>query len=309
MKTTTDTVLLGGSANFLASTNKFMPRVMFAPEDGTGADKTAEEKKAADTAAADADEEKDKAAAELAEAEAAAAALEDSDKDAKTLAADKAKLLREVMDKKAKLKAAETKAAETAAALAAYDGIDPVKVKELVRKEADAEKAAAEAKGDFDRVKAMMVEEHAKEKKTLEDKIAELTQARQVDADTINNLTVGNDFGSSTFIKDSLTLTPSKARALYGAHFEIQDGKTVAFDKPAGKANRTMLVNSSGDPLSFDEAFKRIIDADPDKETLLKAKVAAGAGSSSTQKTTEQKKPANDGVYGVSRIRIGLDTL
>lgn len=287
--------------------------VAYAPaNEGTGADeKTAEqletEKRAANLAAGDADDEKDAAAAELAEAEAAAAALEDTGKDTKTLAAEKAKLLREVMDKKTKLKDAEKKVADAAAAIAAYEGIDPAKVRELVKKEADAEKAAAEAKGDFDRVKAMMVEEHGKEKKVLEDKIAELTAARAADADMINNLTVGNDFGSSVFIKETLTLTPSKARALYGAHFEIQDGRTVAFDKPAGKPNRTLLVNASGDPLAFDEAFKRIIDADPDKETLLKAKIAPGAGSSSNQKQIE-KKPVGDGLYGVSRIRLGLDT-
>lgn len=270
------------------------------PEEIAAAEAAAQ---AAGEAAAKAAEEA--AAKELADAEAAAAAADDATKDAAALAAEKAKLLREVMDKKTKLQAAEKKAADAAAALAAYEGIDASRAKELAKKEKDAETAAAEARGDFDRVKQMMAEEHAKATKTLEDQIAELRQLRQADADMINNLTVGNDFGASTFIKDSLTLTPSKARTIYGAHFEVQDGRTVAYDKPAGKQNRTMLVNASGDPLSFDEAFKRIIDADPDKDTLLKAKIAPGSGS----KNENVKPPVRQedtGLYGKSRIAAAL---
>lgn len=284
-----------------------MPRIAFAPEDGVGngaPDDTAKAE-AAKAAAKELADAEAAAAKELADAEAAAAAAADDTKDAAALKAEKAKLLAEVMDKKGKLKDAEKKAADAAAALAAYDGIDPAKVRELLKREADAEKASAEAKGDFDRVKAMMAEEHQKETKALNDKIAELQGQISANADMINNLTVGNDFGASVFVRDSLTLTPSKARALYGAHFESVDGQTVAYDKPAGKANRTMLVGANGDPLPFDEAFKRIIDADPDKEMLLKAKTNAGSSSSSTP-TKVVEKAKETGLYGTSRIAAGL---
>lgn len=241
------------------------------------------------------------------EAEAAELAAE-ATRDAKTLATEKAKLVREVMDKKAKLKEADKKAADAAAALAAYEGVDPAKVRELLRKESDAEKSAAEAKGDFERVKAMMVEEHGKETKTLSDRIAELQSAVVERDSAIVKLTIGNDFGSSTFIRDTLTLTPAKARQLYGAHFEIQDGRTVAFDKPAGSAARTMLVDATGTPLPFDAAFKRIIEADPDKDTLLRATVHPGAGSRTTSAdtTAREKAAETDGLFGASRIAAAL---
>lgn len=297
------------------------PQIMFAPENGSGsggagdadaiaaaAAAAAVEKHAQESAAAEAAAAEAAAAQELADAEAAAAAAEDEGKDAKALATEKAKLLREVMDKKTKLKDAEKKASDAAAALAAYEGVDPAKVKELLKKERDADVAAAEAKGDFDRVKAMMAEEHGKEKKTLEERIADLEGKLSVKDQVIDTLTIGNDFGQSAYIKDTLTLTPAKARQLYGDHFEVKDGKTVAYDKPKSAANRNPLVDASGNPLVFDEAFKRIIESDPDKESLLKAKVTPGSASS----TTSQARPAATQktvvpLSGVDRIRASFE--
>lgn len=290
------------------------PQIMFAPEDGTGTGETGAETGQENNAAADAAQKAaDEAAAEaarlekeLADAEDAARAAEDEGKNAKDLAAEKAKLLREVMDKKNKLKDAEKKASDAAAALAAYDGVDPAKVRELLKKEADAEKAAAEARGDFESVKKAMAEEHAKTTKTLEERIAALETDLQSKNSMIDNLTVGNDFGSSVFIRDSLTLTPGKARQLYGTHFEVKDGQTIAYDKPAGAANRKPMVDASGNPLSFDEAFKRIIDADPDKETLLKAKVNPGSNSNTNAQRATEKKVTTTG-FGVDRIRASFE--
>jgi hypothetical protein len=293
------------------------PQIMFAPEDGSGTgagdadataaaaaqaavDKHAQESAAAEAAAV-------AAAKELQDAEDAAAAAAEAGKDPKTLADEKVKLLREVMDKKNKLKEAQALATTAQEALKAFDGIDVAKYHELVKKEKDAETAAAEARGDFESVKKAMAEEHGKEKKTLEERIAEL-EGKISDKDkTIDTLTIGNDFGSSTFIKDSLTLTPAKARQLYGDHFEVKDGKTVAYDKPKSAASRQPMVDASGNPLVFDEAFKRIIEADPDKETMLKAKVSPGAQSKTTPAAAAERKPATQGLSGVDRIRASFE--
>lgn len=316
MKTTTI-----APAGHYASSMKIpgMPQIAFAPETGAGtggagdadaqaaaAAAAAVEKHAQESAAAEAAAAEAAAAKELADAEAAAAAAEDEGKDSKALAAEKAKLLREVMDKKGKLKEAEQKAADAAAALEAYEGVDPAKVKELLKKERDAEAAAAEAKGDFDRVKAMMAEEHQKATKSLEERIAALEGALAEKDKTIDTLTIGNDFGTSSFIKDSLTLTPTKARQLYGDHFEVKDGRTVAYDKPKGVASRNPLVDASGNPLVFDEAFKRIIEMDPDKESLLKARVNPGSNSANAQTKAPQVKTPTIG-KGVDRIRASFE--
>lgn len=300
------------------------PRIMFAPETGSGSggagdadadaiaaaaaaastQKHAEDQAAAEKAAADAAETK--AQKELEDAEAAAALEADKGKDSAALAAEKRDLLREVMDKKSKLKEAQAAAAAAAEQLKAYEGVDVAKYRELVKKEKDAETAAAEARGDFEAVKKAMAEEHQKATKTLEERIADLESKLSQKDQVIDTLTVGNDFGSSAFIRESLTLTPAKARQLYGDHFEVKDGKTVAYDKPKSAANRNPLVDASGNPLVFDEAFKRIIEADPDKETMLKAKVNPGSNSKTTPATVD-KKPLTGLVSGVDRIRASLE--
>jgi hypothetical protein len=215
--------------------------------------------------------------------------------------AEKAALLREVMDKKAKLKEAQD-------AIAAYEGVDPVKVKALLAAEKAAEVAAAEAKGDFERVKTMMADEHKKEVERLQ-AVIDANNAATADKDAlIDKLTIGNDFGTSSFIKDSLTLSPAKIRVMYGSHFEVQDGRTVGYDKPVGAAGRTMLVDASGNPVGFEDAMKRIVDADPDKKDILKADVLPGSSSKTTPAAPAAPggTPANNGLYGASRIAAGL---
>jgi hypothetical protein len=86
----------------------------------------------------------------------------------------------------------------------------------------------------------------------------------------IADLTVGSAFSSSPFIKDELALPAGKARMLFAPHFEYQDGKVVAFDKPAGAKDRTMLVDARGNPKPFEEALKQLVEADPEKDHLLR---------------------------------------
>jgi hypothetical protein len=271
-------------------------RAFDTPNEGAAGGASATEAKTGDdaAAAAAADEKKLKDAQDAAAAAADAAAQSDDPK-LKAAAAEKADLLREVMDKKTKLKAAQDDAAAAKKALEAYEGIDPAKVRELMRKELDAERAAAEAKGDFDRVKAMMAEEHQKELAKIKDELEAERTNRKGDQSLIDELTIGNSFGNSDFIRDNLTISPAKARRLYGDHFERQGGVVVAYDKPAGEANRTLLVNAKGDPLSFDEALGRVVDADPDKKGVLKSKAKPGAGSSTDIDKSKNDKHALSG--------------
>lgn len=104
---------------------------------------------------------------------------------------------------------------------------------------------------------------------------------------SISELTVGSAFAQSQFIRDELALTPSKTRVVYGNHFEFVDGKVVAFDKPAGAANRTPLVDAQGEPLAFEAALKKIVDADPDRDQLLRSKMKQGAASTTDPKATK----------------------
>lgn len=215
---------------------------------------------------------------------------------------EKAELLREVMEKKNSIK-------ELKDQLKKFDGIDPEAVRALLKEKKDAELAAEEAKGNFDRVKQMMVEAHENDKKALTDTIAELQGQLSARDGELDKLTVGQSFALSNFIAEELTLTPSKAKKVYGEHFERVDGVVVAYDKPASEKDRTVLTGADGKPLSFDDALRRLVDIDPDKERLIKQKIAPGAGSNSKRVEADQKKGAEGGkrLYGVNRILAGLE--
>lgn len=216
-----------------------------------------------------------------------------------------AELLKEVMDKKAKLKETAQEVDRLKAELTKFSGIDLNEVKKLLDDRKAAEKAALEAKGDFERLKAMMAEEHQKELSTLTEKLTERERALQDSMTAINDLTVGTAFRDSAFVKDELVLTAAKARTVYGAHFEVEAGQVVAYDKPRGSEGRTKLVNGSGDPLGFEDAIRKLVDADPDRDQLVRSKMKPGASS----KTTDEKpKETATEVKGLGRIMAALET-
>jgi hypothetical protein len=238
----------------------------------------------------------DAAAAEKARAEA-------KEKSEKSKPSDEAaKLLKEVMKLKEKAKAEE----EARKALEAkYGNIDLEAAKEALKKAEEAEQAELERKGEYERLLSKqkektdaLIEAERTARKELEDKLASAARA-------VDELSLGNAFANSKFIQDKVALTPNKTRALYGSHFEVEDGKLVAYDKPKGAADRTPLISASGDALSFDEAIAEIINTDPDKEYLLKVETREGAKSKASATVIDPDK-GNRKLSSLDRIAQGL---
>lgn len=291
---------VSGGLGWVMSPLKFMPQIALNAEDGTGAGGATDDKAAEEAAAA----AKDETAGE----KESKAESKDESKDGKS---DKpkptqreAELLKEVMDKKDKLKSTQKELEAIRQQLKDFEGIEPQKIRDMLKAQADAEKAAAEAKGDFERVKQMMADEHAKEIEKVRAEKDQASTALQDALNRINELTIGDAFARSNFIKDELILTPAKARTVYGSHFEMQDGVVVAYDKPKGAANRTLLVDGAGEALGFEDAVKKLVEADPDRDAMLRSKLKEGAGSKpATEKATQKTE---DGLSGVSRIAAAL---
>jgi len=246
------------------------------------------------------------AAAEAAAAKAAADAKATADAGKPTDA--EAKLLKEVMQKKEALKAAETEAATAKARLAEFDGVDPAEIKKLLADRKTAEEAALAAKGDFETLKTRMAEEHTKVTTALQDQVKALTEQLAAKDRVVDELSVGTQFSQSSFIKDETTIPPTKARTLYGAHFDLEDGKVVGYDKPRGAAGRTPLVDQLGNSVAFEDAMRKIIEADPDKDSLLRSKVKPGAGSTSAAPGKVVTPPAAN-LNTTSKIAAGLQGL
>jgi len=213
-----------------------------------------------------------------------------------------AKLLKEVMTRKQAQKDLENK-------LKAFGEVTPEQVKALLdaeatRKaaEADAQKSDLEKRGEFDRLKQVMLDEHEKTVGTKDTRIGELETTNQSLIKQIEDMTVGASFASSKFIGEEMLLTPSKARVVYGTHFDVKDGKVVGYDKPAGAPERTTLVNGRGEPLSFEDAMKKLVEIDPERDSLLRSKSKPGSGSNQPAGGPKDEKVSK----GIGRISAGL---
>lgn len=216
-----------------------------------------------------------------------------------------AELLKETMKRKERIKELEEQ-------LKAFGDITPDQVKALVdadkarkAEEAEREKQELEKRGEFDRLREMMVQEHEKVLSAKDQELSELREANAQLVSQIEDMTVGASFSNSQFIAEEMLLTPSKARVVYGNHFEVKDGQVVGYDKPAGAKDRTMLVDGRGNPLGFEDAIKKLVDADPERDSLIRAKAKPGAGSSKPEGGTPQKSVPK----GVGRIAVGLASL
>jgi hypothetical protein len=242
--------------------------------------------------------EAEKAApAEAAAAAAAAGGKKPSD--------EEAKLLKEVMQKKEALKATEATLAAAQARLAEFDGVDPAAIRKLLKDQKDAEEAQLAAKGEFETLRTRMAEEHTRVTASLQEQITALTAQLASKDKVVDELSIGTQFSQSKFITEESTMAPAKARKLFGDHFDVVEGKVVAFDKPRGEANRAPLVDQLGNNVAFEDAMRKIVEADPDKDSLLRSKVKSGAGSESKSvaKVPAQKEAATD---SLSKIGAGL---
>jgi hypothetical protein len=200
-----------------------------------------------------------------------------------------AKLLKEVMEKKAKIKELQDAAKAAADKLKEFDGIDPKAVKEILAERKSAEERKLAEAGHWDALKKQMNDAHTAEIDKLKAETTTERLAREALENKIAELTVGNSFGTSAFIREEMALTPSKARIVYGSHFEFDGERVVGYDKPAGSKDRVQLVDGKGDPLSFEQALKKLVEADPDRDQLLRSKKSTGAGS----RSEEKGKPAS----------------
>lgn len=228
---------------------------------------------------------------------------------------EEAKLLKEVMAKKETIKKQEAEIAEIKGQLDAINqlgGLEALKKladeqKKLEDERKAAEKKKLEEKGEWEKLKAQMAEEHEKATAGFKQQIKDLEAKVAGESAKIADLTVGSAFSASDYLKSKTILPPNKARALFGAYFDIaEDGRVVGYDKPRGSAGRTQLVDQSGNPLAFEAAIEKIISADPDSEAFIRAPGKNGAGSS-TSGGSEPKKPSNDKpASSLDMIRAGL---
>lgn len=269
-----------------------------------------EEQKAAEEAArleAAAAEEERQAAEEAARLAAEEADEDDGDSVSDLEEAKKALAAARKAEKKAKADAAKVKAEA-----AKFKGIDPdkaradaKKVEEAEKAKRNAEKAAAEAAGNLERLRELQNEDHQRELSAERDARA-AAEARAAEAEArLARALVSSAFASSSFIAGETVLSAAKAQRLYGDYVEIKDGEVIVYDKPAGENRRAIVMDSRGNALPFNDAIKKVIESDPDKDTFLKTKIKPGAQS----KSDHQPSNAGNSQSRIQKLSAGLKAL
>lgn len=296
---------------FLSRANVYMDANNGEGNDLGGGDDAAAKAAAEKAAAEKAEAEKlaaDKAAAEKAEAE--RLAKEQADKgngdDNKPKPTDaEAKLLKELMERKASEKALKAQIDALTGSLGDLKADDVAK---LVQEKKDRERADLEKRGEYDRILEQVKGEHSKTVEALKAEIESLKGETSKRADELVELTVGRSFSESQFIRDRSVLPASIARREFGSYVDLVDGAPVVYDKPRGQAERTPIVGADGKPKSFEEGIAQLYEKHPESKSLLKALGNPGAGSHTDPSNKGGRHQGTDQIpSGLGRIQAALD--
>lgn len=232
----------------------------------------------------------------------------EGDKDTGKPSEQEAKLIRDLMKWKEKARSYEEQVNASSEKLTTYQEVvgdlDLEEVKELVQAKKAAEEEQLKREGEFERLQERMKQEFETKQTAAQGQIADLQSALEAASAQIEELTVGNAFASSEFIREESTLPSSIARTTFGAHFEHKDGNIVGYDKPRGAQERTPIVDENGKPKPFDQALAELYNTHPDAKTLLRSKRKPGANSDSEPggKGSPAVSESDKGVQRISSI-------
>lgn len=205
-------------------------------------------------------------------------------------------------------------AKETAEAKAkAFEGID----------DADAARQALETIANIDAKKlidAGKVEEIKSEavkaykdqltaaQKAHAEEVQKLAKERDGIRDQYHSETIGTRFASSKFISDKAVIPGPAMQKIFGEHFKVEDGKTVAYD---AAGNKLYSRAKPGELADFDEAIETLVGAYPYRDNILKG-TGSGSGSEggskggATGKTMTRAEYDADPAGGAAKMKDGF---
>lgn len=163
------------------------------------------------------------------------------------------------------LREAKEKAENT---LKNYDGLDAKLAKEAIDKLKQIDAKQLIDAGKVEEVKSQIKTEYEKQLQE-KDTLAQQLQTR------LDDMQVNSVFSQSDFVRNNIAVPQDMFEASFRKNFKIEDGKIVAYDK-AG--NRLMSKQSIGEFATPEEALRLLVEAHPQKDTILKAGVGSGSG-------------------------------
>lgn len=148
--------------------------------------------------------------------------------------------------------------------LSKFGDIDPEKAQEALSTIANLDKKKLVDAGEVEKVK----EEIAKSFEPMKTENATLKKE-------INDLRLDNAFSASQFIKDKMAIPADFAKAYFGQHFSVEEGKLTPKD---ASGNTIYSPSKPGEIASFDEAISIMANSHPAKDSILKGTGANGSG-------------------------------
>ena len=154
----------------------------------------------------------------------------------------------------------------------AFEGLDPVKVKEAlgIVQNLDAKKLVDA--GEVDKVKAEITDAL---KKTYEPQIQQLTTERDAVQQQLHSELIGGGFARSKFIQDNIAVPVDMIQATFGKNFQIENGKVVAVGADGQKIYSRTRPGGIAD---FDEALETLVGGYQYKDSILKGSQSQGGG-------------------------------
>lgn len=154
----------------------------------------------------------------------------------------------------------------------AFEGLDPVKVKEALSivQNLDAKKLVDA--GEVDKVKAEITDAL---KKTYEPQIQQLTSERDAVQQSLHNELIGGGFARSEYISKNIAVPVDMVQATFGKNFQIENGKVVAV---GADGQKIYSRNRPGEVADFDEALETLVGGYPHKDSILKGGQGSGGG-------------------------------
>lgn len=154
----------------------------------------------------------------------------------------------------------------------AFEGItDPDAARKALETVANLDAKKLIDAGEVEKVKAQISEIYQSQLDEANAKKQELEQR-------LYGEMIGSAFNGSKFIADKLAIPVDYVRARFERNLKVEDGQIVAYD---AHGQKILSRESPGALASFDEAIEHLVNADPHKDSILKAPGAAGMGSNS----------------------------
>ena len=154
----------------------------------------------------------------------------------------------------------------------AFEGLDPIKVKEAlgIVQNLDAKKLVDA--GEVDKVKAEITDAL---KKTYEPQIQQLTTERDAVQQQLHSELIGGGFARSKYIQDNIAVPVDMVQAQFGKSFKIEEGKVVAYGTDG---QRIYSRARPGEVADFDEALESLVGGYQYKDSILKGSQSQGGG-------------------------------